>query len=76
MVRATHLEVTTMFALIAAIVFAIALLADLANISSDLFNNATLTVLGLFFVALHLAGFGTSTNWRSGWSRPRSRTRR
>jgi uncharacterized membrane protein len=72
----THPEVTTVFALIAAIVFAIALVADLANISSDLFNNGTLTVLGLFFVALHLAGFGTSTNWRSSWSRGRSRSRR
>ncbi|MCW2887949.1 MAG: hypothetical protein QOE54_6859 [Streptosporangiaceae bacterium] len=65
-----------MFALIAAIVFAIGLLADLANISSDLFNNGTLTLLGLFFVALHLAGFGTSTNWRGGWSRGRARARR
>jgi hypothetical protein len=64
-----------MFALIAAIVFAIALLADLANISSDLFNDHTLTLLGLFFIALHLAGFGTSTNWRSGWSRGRGRAR-
>jgi hypothetical protein len=65
-----------MFALVAAIVFAIALLADLANISSDLFNNGTLTLLGLFFVALHLAGFGAATDWRSNFSRGRARSRR
>lgn len=59
-----------MLAIGAAIVFALALLFDLADISSDAINNGTLTVLGLLLVALHLAGVGTSTGWR-----PRSRSR-
>jgi hypothetical protein len=53
-----------MLAIVAAIVFAIALLFDLADISSDAFNNTTLMVLGLLLLALHLAGVGTSTAWR------------
>lgn len=53
-----------MLAIVAAVVFAIALLFDLADISSDAFNNTTLMVLGLLLLALHLAGVGTSTAWR------------
>jgi len=53
-----------MLAIVAAIVFALALLFDLADVSSDAINNGTLTVLGLLLIALHLAGVGTSTNWR------------
>jgi hypothetical protein len=53
-----------MLAIVAAIVFALALLFDLADVSSDAINNGTLTVLGLLLVALHLAGVGTSANWR------------
>lgn len=60
-----------MLAIVAAIVFAIALLFDLADVYSDAFNNGTLTVLGLLLLALHLAGVGTSTSWR-----PRSYARR
>jgi hypothetical protein len=53
-----------MLALVAAIVFAIALLFDLADVHSDAFNYATFVTLGLLFIALHLAGIGTSTSWR------------
>jgi uncharacterized membrane protein len=62
-----------MLAIVAAIVFAIALLFDLAGVSSDAFNNITLMTLGLLFIALHLAGVGTTTAWRG---RGRGRGRR
>ncbi|HEY7484922.1 MAG TPA: hypothetical protein VH912_10730 [Streptosporangiaceae bacterium] len=54
-----------MLAIVAAIVFVLALLFDWANVSSDAINNTTLTVLGLLFLALHLAGVGSGFNWRS-----------
>lgn len=53
-----------MFAIIAAIIFAIAFILDLAGKSEgNFFNAGTLTVLGLFFVALHLAPV-RSPRWR------------
>jgi len=54
-----------MMAVVAAIVFVVALLFDWADVSSDAFNSSTLTVLGLLFIALHLAGVGAGYNWRS-----------
>ena len=54
-----------MLALVAAIIFGLALLFDLADIASDPFDYQTLITLGLLFVALHMAGFATSTNWRN-----------
>jgi hypothetical protein len=62
-----------MMAVLAAIVFVLALLFDLADFSSDAFNNTTLMLLGLLFLALHMAGVGTGWNWRSraGYSRRR-----
>lgn len=54
-----------MLAIVAAVIFALALLFDLADISSDAFNYATLVTLGLLFIALHLAGIGPGTyTWR------------
>jgi hypothetical protein len=56
-----------LFAIAAAIVFAIAFIMDIADASSGrLFNPGTLTVLGLLLLALHLAPFGTlrSRRWR------------
>lgn len=54
-----------MFALIAAVIFALALLLDLLNVKTgDAFNNQTLVTAGLFCIAMHLAGFATA--WRSG----------
>ncbi len=45
-----------MFAIVAAVLFAIAFILELANKSYGTFINATtLTTLGFVFVALHLA---------------------
>jgi hypothetical protein len=60
-----------MLAIVAAIVFALALLFDLADVSSDAINNGTLTVLGLLLISLHFAGVGTGADWR-----PRRHSRR
>jgi hypothetical protein len=68
----TRPEVTVL-AVVAAIVFVIALLFDLADVSSDAFNSSTLMLLGLLFLALHLAGVGASYNWRSRAGYRRSR---
>ncbi|MBO2449829.1 hypothetical protein J4573_22195 [Actinomadura barringtoniae] len=65
-----------MLAVVAAIVFAIALLFDLADVTSDAFDYQTLITLGLLLLALHMAGFGTSTNWRRSFAKTRTRTRR
>ncbi|GAA1582709.1 hypothetical protein GCM10009678_76800 [Actinomadura kijaniata] len=56
-----------MLAIIAAVVFAIALLFDLVDVSTDAFNFQTLVTLGLLLLALHLAGIGTSG--RGSWRR-------
>jgi hypothetical protein len=48
------------FAIAAAIVFAIAFIIDLVGTATNrLFNGGTLTVLGLLLLALHLAPLGT-----------------
>jgi hypothetical protein len=62
-----------MMAVVAAIVFALALLFDLADFSSDAFNSTTLMLLGLLFLALHMAGVGAAWNWRSRASYSRRR---
>jgi hypothetical protein len=54
-----------MLAIVAAIVFVLALLFDLADVSSDAINNTTLMLVGLLFLALHMAGVGAGVNWRS-----------
>jgi hypothetical protein len=54
-----------MFAIIAAIIFGIGLILDWADVhTSDAFTPATLMMAGLFCVALHLAGLGTSWGGR------------
>jgi hypothetical protein len=61
-----------MFALIAAIIFGLALILDWANATvSDAFTPMTLLMAGLLCLSLHLAGVGAGYNWRS-----RSRIRR
>ncbi|REF00971.1 hypothetical protein DFJ69_6569 [Thermomonospora umbrina] len=65
-----------MLAVVAAVVFGLALLFDLADIRSDPFDHATLVTLGLLFLALHLAGFGgpggsTASGRGRAWSRRR-----
>ena len=53
-----------MLAIVAAVIFGLALLLDLADINAgDALNYPTLLMLGLLFVALHLAGVGT--RWRT-----------
>ena len=65
-----------MLAIVAAICFAVGLLVDWAGAGSDFFNYQTLDTLGLLFLALHLAGFGASYDWRSrGRNIGRSRRR-
>jgi len=57
------------FAIIAAVLFAIALILDLiGSAGSDHINPGTLTAAGLLCVALHLAD---ARSWR--WGRPRRR---
>lgn len=52
-----------MFALVAALLFALALIFQLAGVAvGSVVTVATLVLLGLVAVALHLAGVGT------GWS--------
>ncbi len=59
-----------MFAIVAAIIFGLALLFDLADVSmGDALNQSTLLMAGLFCVALHLAGVGST------WRGPRRRRR-
>jgi hypothetical protein len=60
-----------MLAIIAAVIFGLALLLDLADASiGSVVNGATLITAGLLCVALHLAGVGTNVR------RPAFRRRR
>lgn len=59
-----------MLAIVAAILFAIALIMDLADVSTGVAASAFVTA-GLLCLALHLAGIGTRSPSRSGgrgWS--------
>jgi hypothetical protein len=59
-----------MFAVIAVIIFAFALILDWANANlGDAFTPTTLLTAGLLCIALHLAGVGV--NWRTArrWRR-------
>ncbi|ACU39316.1 hypothetical protein [Actinosynnema mirum] len=50
-----------MLATIAAVIFGLALLLDLANASlGSVIEPATLTLAGLLFLALHMAGVGSA----------------
>ena len=54
-----------MFAIIAAIIFGLALLLDFLDVQlGDAFTTLTLITAGLLCLALHAAGLGTSTTWR------------
>jgi hypothetical protein len=54
-----------MLAIVAAIIFGLALLLDWTDANlGDAFTNQTLVTLGLLLLALHLAGVGaTSRRW-------------
>ena len=61
-----------MLAIVAAILFGLALLLDLVNVNvGGGITLDTLIYAGLLFLALHLAGVGTGLRGRSGWSRRR-----
>ena len=54
-----------MLAIVAAVVFGLALILDWADASvGDAFTNTTLTTLGLFLLALHFAGVGAGARLR------------
>lgn len=57
-----------MLAVVAAVIFGLALLLDLAEANlGDAFDATTLMMAGLLCLALHLAGVGAGTrswNWR------------
>ena len=58
-----------MFAIVAAVIFGLALILDLADATiSTSIDGATLLVAGLLCLALHLAGVGTTVR---GWRRRR-----
>ena len=66
-----------MLATAAAVIFGLALLLDLADADlGDAFTPTTLLTAGLFCIALHLAGVGAGSPWRTGTgNRWRSRRR-
>jgi hypothetical protein len=65
------------FAIIAAILFAVALLIDLVGANTGpILDVGTLTLAGFLCVALHLAGAGTWTAGRVGSYRRRRYARR
>jgi hypothetical protein len=54
-----------MFAIIAAVIFGLALILDWTDATvSDAFTPQTLLMAGLLCLALHLAGLATNTRWR------------
>jgi hypothetical protein len=57
-----------MLAIIAAVLFGLALIFQLAGISLDIITSQVLVMAGLLCVALHLAGVGATT---SSWRRSR-----
>ena len=58
-----------MLAIVAAVIFGLALLLDWTETNlGDAFTNATLVTLGLLFLALHLAGVGVGSRPRA-WRR-------
>ncbi len=63
-IRPTSDKEQSMFAIIAAVIFGLALILDWADIqASDAFTPQTLLTAGLLCVALHLAGVGTARRW-------------
>ncbi len=66
-----------MLALVAALIFALALLLDLVEANlGDAFTPQTLLFAGLFCVALHLAGVGGASPVNGGWRGRGTRTGR
>jgi len=65
-----------MLALVAAVVFLFALIFSLDDVAQKFFNPTDFTILGLLLLALHMAGFATSYDWRGATRRRYSRRRR
>jgi hypothetical protein len=60
-----------MLAIVAAIIFGLALLLDLAEANlGEVFDSMTLLTAGLLCLALHLAGVGAG-GWSWSWRRAR-----
>jgi hypothetical protein len=61
------------FAIIAAVIFGLALILDLANATiGDSIDGLTLLMAGLLCISLHLAGVGTNVRGRGlSWRRTR-----
>ncbi len=57
-----------MLAIVAAVLFGLALIFELARYSLDIITSQLLVTAGLLALALHLAGVGSRT---SGWRRSR-----
>ncbi|QLY34646.1 hypothetical protein H0264_24680 [Nocardia huaxiensis] len=62
-----------MLAMAAAVSFGVALLFNLFDASLGEITEATLVVLGLLLVALHLAGVGAGRSWNARSWRGRAR---
>ncbi|HEV8222998.1 MAG TPA: hypothetical protein VGQ05_22275 [Streptosporangiaceae bacterium] len=61
-----------MLAMVAAILFAIALIFELAGTTlGSHIGSGTFIAAGLMCLALHQAGIGTSTSWRRSYRRRR-----
>jgi hypothetical protein len=61
-----------MLAMVAAVLFAIALIFNLAGTTLGThIGSGTFIAAGLMCLALHQAGVGTSTNWRRSYRRRR-----
>jgi hypothetical protein len=59
------------FTIIAAALFALAVILDLAATTVGRITSGTLVAAGLFFLTLHLGGYSTAWKWR-----PRARSSR
>ena len=64
-----------MLAIVAAVIFGLALILDLTDASiGTVLDGGTLLTAGLLCLALHLAGVGANARGRSfGWRRTRAR---
>lgn len=62
-----------MLAMVAAVLFGLALILDLAETALGVITANTLVVAGLLCVALHLAGVGAGRNFSSFRGRRRGR---
>jgi hypothetical protein len=63
-----------LFAIIAAVIFGLALILDLAKAALGTITTTTLLLAGLLCVALHMAGIGANARGRNfNWRRSRRR---